>query len=64
VKFCMEIGHKHTYKFCLKRCMYMNSYRCGNGETFEDISGKLNIAEICTNGNNNTQKWITKFHNH
>jgi hypothetical protein len=24
--FCIEIDHKHTYKFCVKKCLHVNNY--------------------------------------
>jgi hypothetical protein len=49
MKFCVEIlHHKHMYKFCMKYCVHVNSYKHGDRQKFVAVSNKCNVMEVCT----------------
>jgi hypothetical protein len=47
MKFSMRIDCKHTYKLCVKCCLYANRYKCGKGAGhLEIISNKHNTESV------------------
>jgi hypothetical protein len=37
----VEIDHKHTYKFSMKNCSFVNSFRHGGGAKLTDFIGQI-----------------------
>jgi hypothetical protein len=53
VKFCVEVDHKHTYKFCMNFFYYFVTITyVAVVQNFEVIVDKFNIFGIFTSENN------------
>jgi hypothetical protein len=45
---CMEIDHKHVYKFCVKYCLHVNNYKHDNSAKLSGyMCGKFNVMGMC-----------------
>jgi len=60
--FCLDIDHKHDFKFFTKRFLCFINYKYGDCAKRCFICDKFNVFVICTSGNY-VQNWISNLCN-
>jgi hypothetical protein len=45
VKFCIRIGHKHIYKYCVEHILVKKKFKSENSMKLKVMSGKINVTE-------------------